>query len=313
MSNKCRLFLGIGFFLFFFCASAHAGDDGVSATASVDRAVALIGDRVRLEIDVKYRAGTRIDFPEFRDDRIGDFEIKDSGNELKKEIFGGFSLRHWYYIAAYSTGKHEIPPIEIKYKKKSAAEWKIIHTRALNISVGSVLPKSKMPADIKDVKGPMSYFEINWLIISGILIILFIITGSIIYIFRKKPAPVKLPHETALEELEAARGNFSKNSDIKEYYTGISDCVRRYIERLFKLKAPEMTTEEFLGSLREATILSLDQKDLLKAFLNACDLVKFAKYTPARQEMESVFAAARKFIEDTKEIFMPKTDNGRRA
>ena len=79
MSNKCRLFLGIGFFLFFFCASAHAGDDGVSATASVDRAVALIGDRVRLEIDVKYRAGTRIDFPEFRDDRIGDFEIKEDG------------------------------------------------------------------------------------------------------------------------------------------------------------------------------------------------------------------------------------------
>ena len=74
-----------------------------------------------------------------------------------------------------------------------------------------------------------------------------------------------------------------------------------------------MTTEEFLGSLRESTVLSLDRKDLLKAFLNACDLVKFAKYTPARAEMESVFAAARKFIEDTKEMFMPKIENGRRV
>ena len=146
----------------------------------------------------------------------------------------------------------------------------------------------------------MHYFEISWLIVSSILIILLIIAGALIYIFRKRPAPVKLPHETALEELEAARVNFIKNSDVKEYYAGVSDCVRRYIERLFRVRAPEMTTEEFLGSLRESTVLSLDQKDLLKAFLSACDLVKFAKYTPARTEMESVFTAAKKFIEETK-------------
>ena len=313
MPRKLKLFLGIGFLLSLLCVSAHAGDDGVSAQVSVDRAVVLIGDRIRLGVDVQYRAGTRIDFPEFKDDRIGDFEIKDSGSEFRKGIFGGDLMRRWYYIAAYSAGKHQVPPIEIKYRKKGATEPKSVQTRALNIAIESVLPKSKMPADIKDVKGPMRYFEINWPIVSGILIIFLIITGILIYIFRKKPAPVKLPHETALEELEAARGSFSKNSDLKEYYAGISDCVRRYIERSFKLKAPEMTTEEFLGSLRESTLLSLDQKDLLKAFLNACDLVKFAKYTPARAEMESVFAAARKFIEDTKEMFMPKIENGRRV
>ena len=133
-----------------------------------------------------------------------------------------------------------------------------------------------------------------------------IITGAIIYKFRKKPLPVKLPHETALEELEDARGNFLKNSDVKEYYALISDCIRRYIERSFRLKAPEMTTEEFLGSLRESTVLSLDQKDLLKEFLNACDLVKFAKYAPARPEMESVFVAAGKFIEETKAQILGK-------
>jgi hypothetical protein len=124
------------------------------------------------------------------------------------------------------------------------------------------------------------------------------------YKFRKRPAPIKLPHETALEELEAVRGNFMRNSDIKEYYAGISDCVRRYIGRLFKLKAPEMTTEEFLSSLRESAalslVLTLDQKDLLKDFLNACDLVKFAKYNPAKGEMEAIFLSAKKFIEETK-------------
>ena len=221
-------------------------------------------------------------------------------------------MRRWYYIAAYSVGKHQIPPIEIKYREKGDAQWKSVQTRALNISIESILPKSNMPADIKEVKGPIYYFEINWVLLSGILIIILIIAVAILYIFRKKPVPVKLPHEIALEELEAARANFLKSSDLREYYAGISDCVRRYIERSFKLKAPEMTTEEFLGSLRDSTVLSPDQKDLLKAFLNACDLVKFAKYTPARAEMESVFTAAKKFIEETRAMFMPKVENGRR-
>lgn len=111
---------------------------------------------------------------------------------------------------------------------------------------------------------------------------------------------MKLPHESALEELESIRANFLKSSDVKEYYAGASDCIRRYIERSFRLKAPEMTTEEFLGSLSESTALSPDQKDLLKEFLNACDLVKFARYNPAKGEMESVSLAAKKFIEETK-------------
>ena len=113
--------------------------------------------------------------------------------------------------------------------------------------------------------------------------------------------PVKLAHETAAEELEAIKGNFLKNSDAKEYYAGVSDCIRRYIERSFKARAPEMTTEEFLGFMRESTALSLDQKDLLKDFLNACDLVKFARYTPGKGEMDAVFVSAKKFIEDTKD------------
>ena len=160
MSGRIKLFLRAAFLLVILSAAAHAGDDGVSVSASVDKAAALIGDRIRLEVDVQYRAGTRIDFPGFKDGRIGDFEIKDSGSVLKKGLFGGFSLRRWCYVTSYSPGKHQIPPIDIKYRDSSAREAKSVQTRALNISIESVLPK-KMPPDIKDVKGPLYYFEIN--------------------------------------------------------------------------------------------------------------------------------------------------------
>ena len=312
MLKRIRLFLAAGSFVLFFCASAHAADNGVYPEVSVDRATASIGDRVKLTVTVEYHPKVQIDYPEFKDGKMGDFDIKDFGSDNRQQLIGGMQMRHWYYIAAYSVGKKEIPPIKIKYSWKGAAEWKSVETHALHISIVSVLPKA-MPTDIKDVKGPMSYFEVNWALVSGIFLVMLMVAGVIMLVFRKKPGPVKLAHEMAFEELEAARSNFLKSSDLKEYYTGISGSIRHYIERAFKLKAPEMTTEEFLGSLGGSTALPPDQKDLLKAFLNACDLVKFAKYTPARSEMDSVLVAAKKFIDETKEAFLPKPGNGRRV
>ena len=113
--------------------------------------------------------------------------------------------------------------------------------------------------------------------------------------------PEKLPHETAMEELEAIRGLLARTNDFKAYFIGISDCVRNYIERMFDLKAPEMTTEEFLNSLSDSNKLSVEHKRLLKDFLAACDMVKFARHTPLTEEIELVSSSARKFVEETKE------------
>ena len=291
-------------FIFMVCGQARAADEQVSVQALVNRATALIGDRIRLTVEITGHAGMEVGFPAFKDKKIGDFEIKDYGKEIKKGFFGAGAVKYWYDIAAYSVGKHQIPQIEIKYRKKGDKDWKVIQTRPLNVTIESVLPKGKLPADIKDIKGPLYYFEINLFLVSGVLLLLFIATLIILYKLRKPPLPVRLPHEMALEELETIRGNFLKNSDVKDYYAGVSDCIRRYIERVFRLKAPEMTTEEFLGSLGESTALSSDQKGLLKEFLNVCDLVKFAKYAPAKGEMESVFLAAKKFIEETKNVYL---------
>ncbi|MFA6321620.1 MAG: hypothetical protein WCY36_07180 [Candidatus Omnitrophota bacterium] len=301
---KLRIFLAVSFILLLSQCAVAAADDGVSVQALVDRATIHIGDRVKLTIDANYRAGTEIKFPDFKDSKIGEFEIKDSGKVLKRRLFGGVLQRRWYIVTSYVLGKHQVPEIEVKYRTKGSGDWKSVKTGLLSVTVESILPKGKLPPDIKDVKGPLRYFEINWLLMIGVVLLVVFIAAIVFYKLRKSPEPIKLPHETALEELEAVRGNFLRNSDVKEYYAGISDCVRRYIERLFKLRAPEMTTEEFLGSLRESAalsmILSLDQKDLLKEFLNACDLVKFARYNPVKGEMESIFLLAKKFIEETK-------------
>ncbi|MEZ4403641.1 MAG: hypothetical protein R3B06_26695 [Kofleriaceae bacterium] len=46
------------------------------------------------------------------------------------------------------------------------------------------------------------------------------------------------------------------------------------------MRAPELTTEEFMQRARTAPGLSATHRDLLSAFLERCDRVKFAGYRP---------------------------------
>lgn len=299
MKTAARIFLTV--FLISTAGIAWAADKYIPSTdVSVDRYEILIGDRIKYTVAVDSRHGLDISLPKFEDKKIGDFEIKDSKTSIKKSIFGNYSYRYVYFITTYSVGKHIIPQLEIKYKTKAEKDWQALKTKQVVITVQSVIPKGAKPADIKDIKGPLYFREINWFLLVSFLvcctIIFFIYTK-----FFKKRRPVKLAHETALEELESIRTAFAQTGNVKEYYIAISDCVRIYIERRFKLKAPEMTTEEFLNLMRDSSALPQGQKELLKNFMAACDMVKFAKYLPHGEESEAVYNTAKNFVEETKE------------
>lgn len=287
--------------LVFAAAGAEAGND-ITLRVNADRRPITIGDRILYTIDLRAPRTAEIQMPSFTDNMIGDFEIKDSTTKTAVSLFGKKRYYYRYHITAYIAGKRDIPQLDIKYKLKGSKDWVTKKTEAISINVLSVLPK-ELPADIKDIKGPAGYFELNWVIIVGALFGLIICIVAIVIIIRiRNRKPIRLPHETALEDLEAARSKLINSGDVKEYFVGVSDCVRRYIERVFALKAPEMTSEEFLNSLRDSAALALRHKDLLKGFMNACDLVKFAKYKPTGQETENLHVTAVNFVNETKEV-----------
>ncbi|MBL7071389.1 MAG: hypothetical protein ISS26_04380 [Candidatus Omnitrophica bacterium] len=164
--------------------------------------------------------------------------------------------------------------------------------------------------DIRDIKGPL-YFPVNYTPLIIILCALFL-TG-IFFLFRftikrikkkKKEAiaKIRLPHEIAYEALEALKAKgLPLQGKIKEYYYELSLIARHYIEDRFDIKAPDMTTEEFLFDLKDSGSLSKAHKDILKEFLNLCDTVKFAKYGPTQKETEDSFNAAGKLVDETKQ------------
>jgi hypothetical protein len=308
------LFLGIFLSI---CAAAMAEDAGTpSIKASISRKRIFVGDRIRYKTEIVSGENLEIEFPQFKDSKIGDCEIKDSGRSVKRSIFGKNSYINWMDITSYYVGKRVVPPIEIKYREKGEGYWRKLKTGEFTFTVETVLPREARLTDVKDIKGvlyPFSWFNLILWIIAGSIGLWVIIKLILKLIFKK--APPKLPHEIALDEIEAASKQFAVGGEVKDYYVKISDAVRRYIESAFSLKAPEMTTQEFLTSLGApctdmvqggSSKLQTAHRDLLAVFMEACDLVKFAKYKPARNDIESVFNAAKKFIEESKEVYTKK-------
>jgi hypothetical protein len=160
---------------------------------------------------------------------------------------------------------------------------------------------------LRDIKGPLSLaYQIPIAVIVGILVCL-VVLGLVLFFlaYRKRriaETRQRSAHEIAEEQLEALRRkDLIRQGKFKEYYSEISDIVRHYLEQRFQLKAPEMTTEEFLLYVRDYGTLVSAHKSLLKDFLGVCDLVKFARYTPHPDEAEAVYGAAKRFIDQTRE------------
>jgi hypothetical protein len=86
---------------------------------------------------------------------------------------------------------------------------------------------------------------------------------------------------------------------VEVFYTRLSDIVRRYLEGQWGLRAPERTTEEFLYEVSRDHALSVEHKELLGAFLQESDLVKFARLRPGADDKQRAFDAAEKFVRDT--------------
>jgi hypothetical protein len=113
-------------------------------------------------------------------------------------------------------------------------------------------------------------------------------------------APPRPAHEIAAEALRTLRArHLPEHGEWKEFYTALSGIVRRYLEDRFHVRAPEMTTEEFLAETARGGALERTHRGLLAEFLADSDLVKFARHVPTLGDSERAFSAAERFVDET--------------
>lgn len=114
------------------------------------------------------------------------------------------------------------------------------------------------------------------------------------------PPPPPPPHEIALAALrELLARQWIEQRMIEPFYVALSGIVRTYLEKRFGLHAPEQTTDEFIREATSSRRLSMDHQQLVGAFLEQSDLVKFARHEPESADMSKAAVAAERLIHET--------------
>lgn len=161
-------------------------------------------------------------------------------------------------------------------------------------------------SELRDVKAPVDFPSHWWIWVSMALVVGLALAVWWIYRWmKKKKAEVKMPArdswDIAYDELNRLNGEqLIHHGKYQEYFFRLSDILRHYIEGRFLLKAPEMTTEEFLICLNQSPQLNHEQKQGIKDFLTQSDLVKFAKLEPTTAQADTGFQLVKKFVDETK-------------
>ncbi|MCB9858258.1 MAG: hypothetical protein H6818_21450 [Phycisphaerales bacterium] len=111
------------------------------------------------------------------------------------------------------------------------------------------------------------------------------------------------PYEWAMRELDRLIAeDLIAKGQTQEFYYRINLLLRQYIERRFNVMAGEQTSEEFISGVQSMGALSFEQRETLRAFVAACDPVKYAKQVPSAEDTDWVLNAARDFIDATRQV-----------
>ena len=116
------------------------------------------------------------------------------------------------------------------------------------------------------------------------------------YLARRVREHRMSPIERAWAELaRLVKKGLPKRGRYKDFYVELTMVVRRYVQRRYGIKAPHMTTEEFLREC-SASGGAVSASDSLKGFLESADLVKFAGVEATVEMADDATEAARSYL-----------------
>jgi hypothetical protein len=113
------------------------------------------------------------------------------------------------------------------------------------------------------------------------------------------PPPPRPPWEVAFEELYAVRhAGLAREARFAEHYDRVSDAVRKYLGGRYGFDGLETTTREMTSILKRVQPAVVELTTILE-FLDECDLVKFARFTPSDEDCTRVLDRGEQIVRIT--------------
>ncbi len=232
------------------------------------------------------------------DFKLDTISIKRGIKELEAKIL----------LTSFDSGYYKLPlPLFIVNPQSEDTYALIFDTPSLAVNTIQVDTTGFQPMDIKgQITYPVTFKEVvPWTLLGLVAVaVLYILYRYIKYRRENKDffgrSIVKdPPHIVALRELDKLYSQkLWQNGKEKQFYTGVTDTLRGYIEGRYGVSAMEKTSSEIMESLTDKEI---EQKlySQLDELFKVADLVKFAKYVPTIAENEEIIPCAVRFVNST--------------
>ena len=286
----------------------------VSVEASIDSIEILVGQQAHVTLKATAKESSKVEFPHFKPSEYvtPGVEVLSSEQQPEQKADNDYVERSVVYtLTSFDDTLYYIPPLTVKvdgkpYKSKSLA------MKVLTMEVDTVHADQFFgPKGVQD--NPFLWSEWSPIFWLSVLLLIILAITYYLYVRLRDNKPIithikivkrLLPHQKAMKEIEQIKADkmvTSENS--KEYYTKLTDTLRKYIEERYGFNAMEMTSSEIIEKLT-ATQDEKALSELRHLFLTA-DLVKFAKYSTLINENDMNLVNAIEFINQTKLENMP--------
>ena len=286
----------------------------VSVEAEIDYIQIFVGQQAHVTLAATAKENAKVEFPQFKPTEYitPGVEVLDRKELENKEEDNGFVTRRMVYtMTSFDDTLYYLPPMTVKIDGKPY-QSKSLALKVLTIEVDTLHAEQFFgPKDVQD--NPFQWSDWSLPFWASVLMLVLMAIGYYLYLRLRDNKPIishirivkrLLPHQKAMKEIEQIKADkmvTSENS--KEYYTKLTDTLRKYIEERYGFSAMEMTSSEIIDRLMSTH----DQKalDELRQLFTTADLVKFAKYSTLINENDANLVNAIEFINQTKLENMP--------
>ncbi len=292
------------------------GEDPVAVRLRVDRLRITTAQVVRVEVEVDAPEAVMVRLPD--PEQFADSGFQVAPRTEPPALVDDGRTRHLrrYRLEPFLAGDYPIPELAVGWLAPGG-EPAGLSTGALTVQVSSVLgdagvvAAAESPAVTEDlpelrevgdpIRAPLRWWRPA---LAGVAALAVAAAAMTAIRWRRRvaasrPVPVEPPGAVALRALDELERDQALKADLDRFYVAVSSILRVYLEGQFGLRAPEQTTEEFLAAAEAEPAFDRGQQRTLRAFLAACDAVKFARARPSADETARIIDTARGFVQAT--------------
>ena len=220
------------------------------------------------------------------------------GFQLVKRGWGSDLWQGSFLLQGYREGDIKESSAQAVFSNKQAFDLKV---PSLNIQPPLNIQgdQLELAGALEPVKKTSSRVILLW-VFAGLLVLAAVVLIVLKFMKHKRERAVT-PWESALAAIRSLLDKVLDGSAVPEKSIArLTDIVREYMERRFRLRAERQTTAEFMADLERGKGNLIDRhREFLREFLTAADMVKFARVPADKHIFENAAHKAEELIRET--------------